>query len=130
MKSYTLTYLFIFVSLISLPTSAWASSAENTYKTVWAVCHTAGVAGAPKLGDKTKWAPLIKEGQVQLTAHGYVGVRGMPAKGGKPDLGVQDFAASVVYMVNQSGGSWQNPDASTVKKIDAEIIRRQAQLRK
>jgi len=130
MKSYTLTYLFIFVSLISLPTSAWASSAENTYKTVCAVCHTAGVADAPKLGDKTKWAPLIKEGQVQLTAHGYVGVRGMPAKGGKPDLGVQDFAASVVYMVNQSGGSWQNPDASTFKKIDAEIIRRQAQLRK
>jgi cytochrome c5 len=108
MKSYTLTYLFIFVSLISLPTSAWASSAENTYKTVCAVCHTAGVAGAPKLGDKTKWAPLIKEGQVQLTAHGYVGVRGMPAK----------------------GGGWQNADASTLKKIDAEIIRRQAQLRK
>jgi cytochrome c5 len=130
MKSYTLTYLFIFVSLISLPTSAWASSAENTYKTLCVVCHTAGVAGAPKLADKTKWAPLIKEGQVQLTAHGYVGVRGMPAKGGKPDLGVQDFAASVVYMVNQSGGSWQNPDASTLKKIDAEIIRRQAQLRK
>ncbi len=130
MKSYTLTYLFIFVSFISLPTSAWANSAENTYKTVCSVCHTAGVADAPKLGDKTKWAPLIKEGQVQLTAHGYVGVRGMPAKGGKPDLGVQDFAASVVYMVNQSGGSWQNPDASTLKKIDAEIIRRQAQLRK
>jgi hypothetical protein len=50
--------------------------------------------------------------------------------GGKPDLSVQDFAASVVYIVNQSGGSWQNPDASTLKKIDAEIVRRQAQLRK
>jgi mono/diheme cytochrome c family protein len=130
MKSYTLIFFFIFVSFISLPTSAWANSAENTYKTVCAVCHTAGVADAPKLGDKTKWAPLIKEGQVQLVAHGYVGVRGMPAKGGKPDLSVQDFAASVVYIVNQSGGSWQNPDASTLKKIDAEIVRRQAQLRK
>ena len=130
MKSYTLTYLFIFVSLISLPTSTWASSAENTYNTLCAVCHTAGVAGAPKLGDKTKWAPLIKEGQVQLTAHGYVGIRSMPSKGGKSDLSVQDFAASLVYMVNQSGGSWPNPDAATLKKIDAEIIRRQAQLRK
>jgi hypothetical protein len=130
MKSSTLIYFFSFVPLFFLPTSARANSAENTYKTVCAVCHTAGVAGAPKLGDKTKWAPLIKEGQVQLTAHGYVGIRGMPAKGGKPDLSVQDFAASVVYMVNQSGGSWQNPDAATLKKIDAEIIRRQAQLRK
>ena len=92
--------------------------------------HSAGVAGAPKLGDKAKWAPLIKEGQVQLTAHGYVGVRGMPAKGGKHDLSVVDFAASLVYMVNQSGGNWQNPNDLTLKKIEAEIIRRQAQLRK
>jgi len=48
-------------------------------------CHTSGVAGAPKLGDKAKWAPLIKEGQTILTAHGYVGIRAMPAKGGKSD---------------------------------------------
>ena len=129
MKSSTLIHFFSFVPLFFLPTSAWANSGENTYKTVCVVCHTAGVAGAPKLGDKTKWAPLIKEGQVQLTAHGYVGIRGMPAKGGKSDLSVLDFAASVVYM-DQSGGSWQNSDAATLKKIDAEIIRRQAQLRK
>ena len=101
MKSSTLIHFFSFVPLFFLPTSAWANSAENTYKTVCAVCHAAGVAGAPKLGDKTKWAPLIKEGQVQLTAHGYVGIRGMPAKGGKSDLSVQDFAASVVYMVKR-----------------------------
>jgi hypothetical protein len=54
----------------------------------------------------------------------------MPAKGGKPDLSVKDFAASLVYMVNLSGGNWQNPDDATLKKIDAEIVRRQAQLRK
>jgi hypothetical protein len=32
--------------------------------------------------------------------------------------------------VNQSGGNWQNPNDLTLKKIEAEIIRRQAQLRK
>ena len=130
MKKIKLIVLSVFLSSIYFSTNSWANSAENTYKTVCAVCHSAGVAGAPKLGDKAKWAPLIKEGQVQLTAHGYVGVRGMPAKGGKHDLSVVDFAASLVYMVNQSGGNWQNPNDLTLKKIEAEIIRRQAQLRK
>jgi len=130
MKKIKLIVLSFFLSSIYFSTNSWANPAENTYKTVCAVCHSAGVAGAPKLGDKAKWAPLIKEGQVQLTAHGYVGVRGMPAKGGKPDLSVVDFATSLVYMVNQSGGNWQNPNDLTLKKIEAEIIRRQAQLRR
>jgi hypothetical protein len=33
-------------------------------------------------------------------------------------------------MANQAGASWQNPDEAMMKKIDAEIQRRQAQLRK
>ena len=115
-------FLFASISLIFY-TQSVAATGENTYKQVCAVCHQNGVAGAPKLGDKAKWAPLIKEGQAQLTAHGYVGVRGMPAKGGKADLSVADFAASLVFMVNQSGGSWQNPDAKMLERINAEIIK-------
>lgn len=116
-------------TLIMISGASLANSGESTYRLVCASCHTPGVAGAPKLGDKAKWAKLIKEGQVQITAHGYVGVRGMPAKGGKPDLGVSDFAASVVYMANQAGANWKNPDDAMLKKIDAEIQRRQAKLR-
>lgn len=118
-------FLFVSLGLIFYTQSATATG-ENTYKQVCAVCHQNGIAGAPKLGDKTKWAPLIKEGQAQLTAHGYVGVRGMPAKGGKADLSVADFAASLVFMVNQSGGNWQNPDAKTMERINAEIIKRES----
>lgn len=118
-------FLFAFLSLIFFTQSATATG-ENTYKQACAVCHQNGIAGAPKVGDKAKWAPLIKEGQVQLTAHGYVGVRGMPAKGGKADLSVADFAASLVFMVNQSGGTWQNPDAKTLSGINAEIIKQES----
>jgi mono/diheme cytochrome c family protein len=119
-------FRFLFASIgLLFYTQAAAATGENTYKQVCAVCHQMGVAGAPKVGDKAKWGPLIKEGQVQLTAHGYVGVRGMPAKGGKADLSVADFAASLVFMVNQSGGSWQNPDAKTLERINAEIIKRE-----
>jgi cytochrome c5 len=122
-------FLFAAISLIFYTQSA-AATGENTYKQVCAVCHQNGIAGAPKVGDKAKWAPLIKEGQVQLTAHGYVGVRGMPAKGGKADLSVTDFAASLVFMVNQSGGNWQNPDAKTLVGINAEIVNRESKKKK
>ena len=129
MKIKKRTLLFV-AGLLLFSSKSWSNPGENTYKLVCATCHTPGVAGAPKLGDKAKWSTLIKEGQVQITAHGYVGIRGMPAKGGKPDLSIKDFAASVVYMANQVGASWQNPDDAMMKKIDAEIQRRQAQLRK
>lgn len=113
------------LALSALP--AWADGAR-TYQSTCAVCHTSGVAGAPKLGDRKIWAPLIEEGQAILTAHGYVGVRGMPAKGGKPDLSIEDFAAAVVHMVNASGGKWSQPDAKGFAAIRAEIVKREKEL--
>ena len=96
---------------------------------VCAVCHAAGVAGAPKVGDTKKWAPLIAEGQVILTAHGYVGIRAMPAKGGKPDLSLKDFAGALVYMVNQSGGKWTPPNAAQLGQMEKEVVKREKELK-
>ena len=96
----------------------------QTYKAVCAVCHTSGVANAPKFGDKNAWKPLIDEGQVIITAHGYVGVRAMPPKGGKADLSVEQFAEALNYMVNNSGGQWSTPDKAMLEKINEEITRR------
>lgn len=105
-----------------------AADGSQVYQSTCAVCHTAGVAGAPKLGDRKAWTPLIAEGQAILTAHGYVGVRGMPAKGGKPDLSLEDFAAAVVHMVNASGGKWSQPDAKGFAAIRSEIVKREKEL--
>jgi hypothetical protein len=82
------------------------------------------------MGDIAKWAPLIAEGQVVLTAHGYVGVRAMPAKGGKPDLTVEAFSEAVNHMVNKSGGNWKKPDENMMKKIESEIARRKKAISK
>lgn len=112
---------------VLMAASAFASG-EDTYKAVCASCHAKGVANAPKVGDKAKWAPLIAEGQVTLTAHGYVGVRAMPPKGGKSDLSVADFSAAVNHMVNLSGGNWKTPDSKTLAGIQAEIADRQKRL--
>ncbi len=105
-----------------------AADGAKVYQSTCAVCHTSGVAGAPKLGDRKAWAPLIEEGQAILIAHGYVGVRGMPAKGGKPDLSIEDFAAAVVHMVNGSGGKWTQPDAKGFAAIREEIVKREKEL--
>jgi cytochrome c5 len=108
---------------------AQQKSGEQTYKDVCMVCHAAGVANAPKLGDAKAWAPLIKEGQAVLTAHAWVGVRGMPARGGSPNLSQQDFARAVVYMANASGGKWKDPDAKLMAAIQAEEKKRIAELK-
>lgn len=105
---------------------AFAQSGENTYKQVCVSCHGSGVLNAPKFGDKAKWAPLIAEGQVTLTAHAYVGVRSMPPKGGNPNLSIEGFSDALVYMVNNSGGNWKSPDAKTIAAINKEIEARKA----
>ncbi len=123
---------YILTLAIALTSSslAFAEAGENTYKQVCASCHGSGVLNAPKLGDKAKWAPLIAEGQVTLTAHGYVGVRGMPAKGGNPNLSIEHFSDALVDMANKSGGNWKSPDANTLAAINKEIEARKAKLNK
>ena len=112
----------------SAPMPLLAVKGSETYQAVCAVCHGPGLNGAPKLGDKAQWAPLIKEPPAQLIGHGYVGVRAMPPKGGKPDLSVSDFANAVVYMVNQAGGKWTEPNEKMLIQINNEIKKREASI--
>lgn len=118
----------LFAAACALSLNALADPGENTYKQVCAACHGSGVLNAPKFGDKTKWAPLIAEGQVTLTAHAYVGVRGMPAKGGVPNMTIETFSDAVAYMANKAGGNWKTPDAKTLTAINKEIESRKAGL--
>jgi mono/diheme cytochrome c family protein len=124
--------LFLLSSFLAifLSGAVFAQSGEATYKQVCMSCHGAGVLNAPKLGDKANWAPLIAEGQVTLTAHGYVGVRAMPAKGGNPNLSIEGFADALVYIVNNSGGKWKSPNPQTIAAINKEVEARKAGLNK
>jgi cytochrome c5 len=106
-----------------------AAASAKVYTEVCAVCHAAGVANAPKLGDKAAWAPLIKEGQAVLTAHAWVGVRGMPARGGRPDLSLEAFSGAVAHMARAAGGNWKEPDAALLARIRTEEAKRIAALK-
>ena len=85
------------------PAAATATSAagEALYKQACQLCHAAGVAGAPKFGDKTAWAPRIAGGGVDaLTASAIKGKGAMPPKGGAMSASDADIHAAVEYMVN------------------------------
>ena len=59
---------------------------KKTYDATCAVCHGAGVAGAPKFGDKAVWAPRLKTGIDTLYSSAIKGKGAMPAKGGNASL--------------------------------------------
>jgi cytochrome c5 len=103
--------------------SAWATG-EETFQQVCSTCHAQGDKGSPKIGDIRAWGKLIKEGQINLTADGYNGVRAMPPKGGRSELSVAEFASALVYMANQAGANWKEPDEAMMKKINARIDKR------
>jgi len=75
---------------------------KKVYEQTCAVCHGAGIAGAPKLGDKAAWAPRIAQGVNVLYQHalqGYQGKSGvMPPKGGNTALADADVRAAVDHM--------------------------------
>lgn len=80
---------------------------KKVYSNVCAMCHAAGVAGAPKPGDKADWGPRIAQGNDVLYKHaieGFTGQKGMmPARGGSTTLSDDEVKAAVDYMVAQSG---------------------------
>ncbi|MDF3035703.1 MAG: cytochrome c5 family protein [Paucimonas sp.] len=86
----------------------------DVYKAACVACHGAGVAGAPKVGDAAAWTGRISQGLDVLVSHavkGYQGKAGiMPAKGGNPDLDDAEVAGAVVYMANQSGAKFKEPE--------------------
>ena len=71
------------------------------YAQVCQACHAAGVAGAPKIGDKAAWAPRLAQGIDGLTASAIKGKGAMPPKGGSTASDA-DIKAVVSYMANAS----------------------------
>lgn len=79
---------------------------QQVYQAGCVACHDAGVAGAPKVGDKGQWAKRIAKGLDTLYASAVNGVSGsagvMPPKGGNLALSDAEVRAAVDYMVGRS----------------------------
>jgi cytochrome c5 len=85
-------------------------SGEEVFKAQCTACHTAGVAGAPKLGDAGAWGARIATGYAALLTSALKGKGAMGAQGGG-DFEDAEIGRAVVYMANASGGKLAEPKA-------------------
>lgn len=92
----------IIAGLFLIATSAYAVGGKNTYESTCAACHDSGGLGAPKLGDKTAWAPRIATGVGALQVSALKGKGVMPPKGGNAGLSDADVIAAVDFMLAQT----------------------------
>lgn len=83
------------------PTTA-AGGGEATYNKVCLVCHGAGVAGAPKLGDKEAWAPRIAQGNEAMLKTAIAGKGAMPPRGTCATCSDDELKAAIEFMVSKA----------------------------
>lgn len=85
---------------VAAPAPAASVNGQALYNQACAVCHVAGVAGAPKLGDKAGWAARLGLGLDGLTASVVKGKGAMPPKGGAANASEAEIRAAVQFMLD------------------------------
>jgi cytochrome c5 len=85
---------------------AMPKNGTELFEQTCSVCHGAGIAGAPKAGDKAAWAPRIAEGKATLYEHALKGFQGksgvMPPKGGRTDAPDDLVKQAVDHMIQMA----------------------------
>jgi cytochrome c5 len=99
------------VVVSAAPAAAGQRSGQDIVQSTCSACHGTGALGAPRIGDKNAWGPLIKHGLDELVQVAIKGVRQMPPRGGNPDLTDIEVARAVAYMANQAGAQFNEPAA-------------------
>ena len=100
-------------------------SGKEVVESLCISCHGIGARGAPKIGDKRAWSKLAERGLSGLSKSALKGVRDMPPHGGNPNLTDTEVERAITYMVNQSGGHWNEPVSRTTRTAErtgAQIV--------
>jgi c(7)-type cytochrome triheme protein len=99
MKLHSLL-LAVLATLLTNSHALAQQSGKDLYMKTCSVCHGTGIAGAPKYGNAADWAPRLAGGAQKLYTSALKGTpKGMPAKGGNPNLPDADVKAAVDYML-------------------------------
>lgn len=74
---------------------------KKIYDTACFACHAAGVANAPKFGDKAAWDPYIATGMDTMLQIVITGKGAMPPRGMAMSASDDELRAAIEYMVAQ-----------------------------
>jgi len=72
-------------------------------------CHQEGVAGAPRIGDRTAWIPRVKQGFELLVRSAIKGHGSMPSRGDAANLTDAEIRSAIAYMVNADSATTTKP---------------------
>lgn len=79
-----------------------AEGGEKIYQQACKLCHDAGVAGSPMIGDKAAWAARIEQGRDKLVSNAIEGIGVMPPKGGQSQLSDEEVTSAVDYLIQKA----------------------------
>ena len=99
MKPWVLSAAAIAAALGCASGAALAADGKAIYESTCVACHAAGVANAPKLGDKAAWAPRVATGKESLVKSVVGGKGAMPPRAGNDKLSGDDISAAIDYML-------------------------------
>ena len=88
--------------LLLFSVHALAADGKTVYTQICAACHATGVADAPRLGDKSAWAPRVSKGRDAMIASVLKGKGAMPPKGGNASLTDEDAKSAMDFMLGQA----------------------------
>ncbi len=83
-------------------TNSAPRSGEAIYNQVCTMCHSIGVAGAPKFGNAGDWAPRSAKGYDELLASALRGLNAMPPRGTCSQCSDEEILNAIKYMVEHS----------------------------
>ncbi|MCG9732129.1 c-type cytochrome [Shewanella sp. Isolate13] len=86
------------VAAMTLSTSALAQDGKAVYDKACQVCHSMGVAGAPKSHDAAAWEPRLAKGMDALVSTVKSGLNAMPPGGMCTDCSDEDYKNAIEYM--------------------------------
>ncbi len=91
----------------AVPKGLTIQDGKRIYEAHCASCHAPNVVqvgffDAPKLGDKSRWKPILDKNFDVLVMHSVKGYRQMPPKGGCSSCNEADIKAAVKYMAQES----------------------------
>lgn len=83
------------------PAKLAANAGEKRYKATCAVCHDAGIGGAPKFRNKAEWSSRMAAGMDEMLKIAIKGKGAMPPRGTCMQCSDEELKMAIEYMLPQ-----------------------------